>query len=69
MLEQLNNEGFEEYRVAIYVCSPNPHRYLNKEERPERFREECKFVVIKSDLFELRIAMFILPTVVEGSFK
>ena len=41
----------------------------NKEERPERCREECKFVVIKSDLFELRIAMFILPTVVEGSFR
>ena len=31
----------------------------NKEERPERCREECKFVVINYDLFGLRIAMLI----------
>ena len=67
-MEELR-ENYEHLLTRCKKCNLYLNKCLtseNKEERPERFREECKFVVIKSDLFELRIAMFILPTKPRG---
>ena len=61
-MEELR-ENYEHFLTLTFIkLLSYLRKQKNKEERPERCREECKFVVIRFDLFWLRIATFILPT-------